>query len=180
MTTIQVQPLTTDVMKAAQRWVVLTAKNEPFYPSGIPLLAGADSAADRSLLGSYVDACKAIEESNDRFVRLGFALGEDESGRCWQVLIITCTATYYCERIPEWLIGYVETDDGFSDIHVFGYGRDFPALEFNGSHHEAYSADKVIEIMGNPLHNGPLICLADFTERFMVPRHAGGRRFGQP
>jgi hypothetical protein len=116
-------------MKAVLRWLVWKygpkpkgkkAKKVPLYVNGKPRQKPLDCESDWQQLVSYEEAVAFCRANPD--YRVGFALGPDGSGNCWQGLDFDGTLAG-SDTLP----GYVERSPSETGYHAIGYGRHFHA-----------------------------------------------------
>jgi hypothetical protein len=150
------------VTKATRRYLVWKygpkptgkkAKKLPFYVSGKPRQKPLDCESDWQQLVSYEEAvafCRANPE-----YRVGFALGPDGGGNCWQGLDFDGTLQG-SDSMP----GYVERSPSGTGYHAIGYGRHFHAYT---DKFEAYSSGRFFTFTGDLINDGPLHDFAEFV-----------------
>jgi hypothetical protein len=71
-------------MLQAKRWLLRNAGKQPFYVDGTPRSGKLDTPEELARLVTYDEATAALAASGGRFAGLGFALGPDGAGGCWQ------------------------------------------------------------------------------------------------
>lgn len=165
-------------MLAAKRWLVWKPDKRPFYLDGTPRRGVLDAEADRNSLGTYEDACKVVEASQGQFAGVGFALGPDGSGRCWQGIDLDRIPSNGLHELANNAPGYVELSPSGEGIHAIGYGRTFETLGPNGSGVEAYANGRYFTFTGHTIRDAELVCIADYVEQRVAQVHgqARGRR----
>ena len=164
-TNLPVAVLTSEFMKASKRWLVWTAKKQPFYPNGQPRHGKLDTEEDIHSLGTYGTACAAVINGNGRFSGVGFALGPDGTGNYWQGIDLDDLSAEELREYAVSLPGYVETSPSGKGLHAIGYGKHFAAFRSEAGV-EAYSAGRYFTVTHNVLHDAPLTCLAGTVENY--------------
>lgn len=163
-------------MVQARRWLVHRNK-KPFYADGRPRSGQLDTPEDWASFASFDDACRAL--STGRFTGVGFALGPDGTGYCWQGIDIDKIADHpELTHIIHDLPGYTERSPSGNGYHAIGYGRHFSTLGSNRSGIEAYSAGRFFTVTGDGAGLGEPVCIADFVEQKLKPMHS--RRGNSP
>ena len=175
-------------MRKARRWLVW--KREPnadptkkprkvsYYANGQRRHGTLDGPDDRAQLADYPAALTALEAGS--YAGLGFALGPDESGQCWQGIDLDDMADHAgLSLIADELPGYTEASPSGRGRHAIGYGRSFPSLGSNGSGIEAYAGGRFFTVTGEEAGCGEPACLADHVEGVLRPLH-GQHRAAQP
>ena len=165
------QPDTFACMQGQKRWLVWAADKQPFYPNGKPR-SRLDTESDWNLLGTYEDAQFAVQMSNGKFEGIGFALGPDGTGGHWQGIDLDKIKANQLSDIADNSPGYVELSPSENGIHTIGYGRHFETLGPNSTGTEAYAASRYFTVTENPIRNSKLVCIADFVEQIVAPRHS--------
>ena len=167
-------------MLAARRWVVWKSvpqsdkkpRKIPYYVSGEERGKGIqlDSSEDQAQFATFDDALLAMRTG--RYTGLGFALGPDGTGSCWQGIDLDDMPTRpaLTALAPE-LPGYTETSPSGNGMHAIGYGRPFATLGNNASGIEAYAGGRYLTVTGKGAGIHPLACLADFVEQRLKPLH---------
>jgi hypothetical protein len=157
-------------MLAAKRWLVRRGKT-PFYVSGEPRSGRLDSPEDIGRLGSFEAALEALAAGG--FDGLGFALGPDGQGGCWQGIDLDKLDEHSgLQFIAPDLPGYVEQSPSGRGLHAIGYGRLFRSLGANSTGIEAYSKARYFTVTGTSAGLGELTDIADFVENRLGPLHA--------
>lgn len=170
-------------MKAARRWLAWKSipnadpakkpRKVPYYLNGAPRSGAMDTPEDVARFGSFDDALRALDARG--FTGLGFALGADDAGNCWQgidldgmsnrpelsVIFANLMSMTYCETSPN--------GDG---IHAIGYGRNFPAMGSTSDGMEAYAGGRFFTVTGNGVNVLPPCDLSSFVESELRPRRA--------
>lgn len=170
-----------DNMKAAERWMVWRSEpNEdpakkprkvPYYATGQRRQGVLDSAEDLSQLVTYAEACAALTVG--QFTGLGFALGPDAIGQCWQGIDLDNLDQHPgLQFVVEDLPGYTERSPSGGGVHAIGYGRAFVSLGSNTTGIEAYARGRFFTVTGESTGLGEIACLADFVEGRLAPLHS--------
>lgn len=119
-----------DDMKQAKRWLLWKSipdgdkkpRKVPFYASGAPRSGQMDGADDQSRFATFGEACRALLAGG--YAGLGFALGPDGTGNCWQGIDFDGVPDRpeLAELVSD-LPGYTETSpSGKGSEHAIGYG----------------------------------------------------------
>jgi primase-polymerase (primpol)-like protein len=81
---------------------------------------------------------------------VGFALGPDGNGGCWQGIDLDHLSEHpELQTLVERLPGYVERSPSVDGVHAIGYGQSFETLSQNGSGIEAYSERRFFTVTGD-------------------------------
>ena len=150
----------------------------PYYVNGQKRHGKLDGPDDRAQLADYSAAMTALEAGV--YAGLGFALGPDGTGSCWQGIDLDNIADHAgLSLIADELPGYTEASPSGRGRHAIGYGRSFTSLGSNGSGIEAYASGRFFTVTGEEAGYGEPACLADHVEQILRPLH-GQNRSGQP
>ena len=166
---------TLDAMKSARRWLLWRPNDEggkvPYYVNGKHRSGPLDGIEDNKQLAAYTDAIAALNGSmaGQRY-GLGFALGPDDNGGCWQGVDLDEVSTNSLENIANNLPGYVELSPSGQGAHAIGYGSKFNNLGSNGSGIEAYSTGRYFTFTGKVIRDGELSDLSPFVSSTLCPR----------
>jgi len=169
-----------EAMLQAKRWLVWRSvkkpnsqkpKKIPYYTSGKERgkRIALDSEKDVAQLITFEEAQAAVNPGN--YSGLGFALGPDETGNCWQGIDLDSINENGLQQLAQNLPGYVETSPSGMGVHAIGYGRSFKVLGSNGTGVEAYSGKRYFTVTGEYLR-GDLECLAEHVEQTLAPIHS--------
>jgi len=161
-------------MRKAKRWLVWDYQHrgadkptkKPSYIDGKPRKGPLDSAEDLARLATFERALEASREHSG----LGFALGPDDSGNCWQGIDLDDLEGAGRDAVIETLPGYVERSPSRRGLHAIGYGAPFKPLGSNQSGIEAYSEKRFFTVTGDT-PRGEITCLANFVHLHLVPLH---------
>jgi len=156
-------------MKEVRRWLLADSSKVPYYVSGVKRSGKLDSVEDLYQLASYEDAKAALEGRAGGWF-LGFALGAG-----WQGIDFDDVSGNGLAALTNSVPGYVEMSPSGVGAHALGYGRPFNTLGPNGSGVEAYCGGRYFTVTERPIRDGGLVCLADYVEQALVPRHGAGR-----
>ena len=163
-------------MQASKRWLLWrleSGRKVPYYASFTKRNGVLDNPKDRESLASLDQALTAIARRPG--FNLGFALGPDGQGGCWQGIDLDHTEAHPGHaELAEMLPGYRERSPSGMGYHAIGYGQHFPALASNASGIEAYAAGRYFTVTGWAL-GGEVADLARFVAGTLAPLH-GGRR----
>lgn len=172
-----------DEMKRAERWLLWKSepntdpdkkpRKVPYYVTGIRRGGGAlDAPEDVAQLASYAEACAAMAFTPG-YAGLGFALGQDETGQCWQGIDLDNLDQHPgLQFVADDLPGYTEQSPSGGGVHAIGYGREFHSLGSNSTGIEAYARGRYFTVTGKSTGLGEITCLADFVERRLAPLHS--------
>ncbi|TAN84038.1 MAG: hypothetical protein EPN14_02505 [Gallionella sp.] len=168
-------------MKLAKRWLVWKSipnpdptkkpRKVPYYITGIPRNGALDTPEDVVQLGTFDEAMRAMDTG--RYAGLGFALGADEIGNCWQGIDLDgMSKRPELQAIAASLKGvaYCETSPSGDGIHAIGYGRKFDAIGSTSDGIEAYSGGRYFTVTGNSLNSLHPFDLHDFVESELRPK----------
>jgi AAA domain/Primase C terminal 2 (PriCT-2) len=156
-------------MKQAKRWLLWRDRKHPYYVTGRSRSGSLDSPEDLKNLGSFAEAVTVL--AGGGYSGLGFALGPDETGNCWQGVDLDKLSAHP-ELMP--LIkthpGYTEKSPSGDGVHVIGYGRPFPNMGSNKTGVEAYCRGRFFTVTGDSL-GGRIRDIADWVEADIAPIH---------
>ncbi|WP_398308352.1 DUF3987 domain-containing protein [Zoogloea sp.] len=168
-----------EIMKQARRWLVWRAerygtgkpRKVPYYADGARR-GGADTETDRARLVTFDQAVMVLKSG--AYTGLGFALGPDEEGGCWQGVDLDNVPDRpeLGDLVPD-LPGYTETSPSGRGYHAIGYGPHFPALGSNSTGIEAYAAGRFFTVTGEGAGIGEPCDLSDFVASRLAPMHKG-------
>lgn len=178
--TIDADVLPTSMLKAC-RWMLwkLEANSDkskkprkvPYYVSGKPRSGSLDSPDDVARLSSFDDAYSKLKSG--RYAGLGFALGADGTGKCWQGIDLDDVPIRpHLTEIHDDLPGYTESSPSGKGYHAIGYGRPFDTLGSNTTGIEAYSHGRFFTVTGEGSGIHDPVCMADFVEQRLKPIHS--------
>lgn len=165
-------------MTSARRWLVWRRVTDeggrvlklPFYASGGAREGVLDTPKDIARLASYEEARAALARGG--FAGLGFALGPDGSGHCWQGIDIDHLSEHpELASIAADLPGYVERSPSGDGLHAIGFGTAFKnlgSIEGPGAGTEAYSGKRYFTVTGDAL-GGTVGDLAGFIAERIAP-----------
>lgn len=166
-------------MKAARRWLLWRSETDPdrpkprktpYYANGQRRHGALDSAEDVARLATFDEAIAALTPDH---AGLGFALGPDEAGGCWQGIDLDELESHPGLRfVADDLPGYTERSPSGKGVHAIGYGREFRSLGSNSTGIEAYARGRFFTVTGEACGFGEIACLADFVERRLAPLHS--------
>jgi primase-polymerase (primpol)-like protein len=138
-------------MREAKRWLLwkrIDTRKVPFYASGEPRKGTLDAPKDLARLVTFEDAAQAYKRGD--WAGLGFALGPDGNGGCWQGIDFDHLSEHpELQALVESLPGYVERSPSGDGVHAIGYGQSFETLAQNGSGIEAYSKARFFTVTGD-------------------------------
>ena len=134
-------------MRSARRWLVWREeagapgkkpRKVPYYVNGARRAGTLDSPDDMAKFGDF-DAAVALVNAGP-YAGLGFALGPDGIGNCWQgVDRDDLPNRPELAHIADDLPGYTETSPSGKGLHAIGYGAPFPSLGSDASGIEAFA-----------------------------------------
>lgn len=163
-------------MKAARRWLVADPDKVPHYVTGRRRSGALDGPEDLAQLASYEEAQAALARRGAGWL-LGFALGADGAGGCWQGADLDKVKANALADVANAAPGYVEMSPSGAGAHAIGYGQTFDALGPNGTGIEAYAAARYFTVTERPIRDGGVVCLASFVRETLGPRHTEARAF---
>ena len=154
-----------DWLKQARRWL-LWKTEERRKPDGLIHLAKVpcyidgtrrrgDLGNDADRLVTYAEARASLSLWGDQMAGLGFALGADGRGGCFQGIDLD-----KIDERPELaalvaqLPGYVEWSPSGRGVHAIGYGAAFTVLGSNASGIEAYCEGRFFTFTGKMIRAG--------------------------
>ncbi|MDD2768827.1 MAG: phage/plasmid primase, P4 family [Methylococcus sp.] len=167
-------------LREAKRWLVWKSlpngdkkpRKVPFYVNGAPRSGTLDTPDDQARLGTYDEACTAL--ASGQYAGLGFALGPDVDGNCWQGVDFDDSANHpehelLLSALPG---GYVEHSPSGNGMHVIGRGDQFATLGSNSSGIEAYASGRFFTVTGKVFREGSICCLAGYVTELLRPQHS--------
>jgi putative DNA primase/helicase len=173
-----------DEMRTARRWLAWRAvqsnpnqkpRKVPYYTTGEPRSGTLDGAEDVARLASFDQAVAVLQTGE--YAGLGFALGPDGGGGCWQGIDLDdVEARPGLRFIADGLPGYVERSPSGQGLHAIGYGAPFRPLGPNSTGIEAYAGGRFFTVTGESVVTsetaltGP-IDLGDFIRNRLVALH---------
>ncbi len=168
-------------MRNAQRWLLWKSepspdpmkkpRKVPYYADGQRRNGALDSPADIAKLVPLVDALRAFKAG--RYTGLGFALGPDGTGNCWQGIDLDNLSERPALRlVADELPGYTETSPSGNGMHAIGYGRHFDSLGSNSSGIEAYARGRFFTVTAADAGLHSPTCLASFVEQRLAASHS--------
>lgn len=145
----------------------------PYYVSGRPRGKGGelDTPDDIAQLASFEEAWAALQKGG--YHGLGFALGPDGAGGCWQGIDLDDVAEQGIDYLQDEQPGYVEISPSGKGAHAIGYGAGFPTLSANMSAIEAYAGLRFFTVTGDRVRGvaGELPDLAEYVIGRLAPLH---------
>lgn len=170
-----------DTMRDARRWLVWRSEPKtdpakkpakvPYYVDGVRRHGELDTPEDQTRLATFSEALCALQGGS--YTGLGFALGPDGTGQCWQGIDLDDLPNRPAlQLLGDDLPGYTESSPSGTGMHAIGYGRPFDKLVSNSSGIEAYANKRFFTVTaaGAGLHDP--VCLADFVEQRLKPLHS--------
>ncbi len=166
-----------DQMRQARRWLVWRRQPRPgkkdlkvpHYVDG-STRGATDTPEDISHLATFDKALAALQTG--RFTGLGFALGPDGTGNCWQGIDLDHLSQHpELAHLVDDLPGYTERSPSGDGVHAIGYGRPFRNLSSNASGIETYSAGRFFTVTCDGAGLSDITCIAEFVERVLAPLH---------
>jgi len=165
-------------MKGAKRWLIwrevsapgrTKPRKVPYYVTGQPR-GETGTGEDAALLATLEEAKAALAKLSTGW-GLGFGLGPDGNGGCWQGIDLDGVEERGLTELAAELPGYVETSPSEKGVHAIGYGLQFRSLGSNGSGIEAYSAGRFFTVTGKVIRDADISCLAAHVETVLASRH---------
>lgn len=170
-----------NAMREARRWLLWRSEPKPdptkkpakvpYYVDGVRRHGELDTPADQTRLATFNEALRVLQTGS--YTGLGFALGPDGAGQCWQGIDLDDVPNRPAlQLLVDDLPGYTETSPSETGMHAIGYGRPFEKLISNRSGIEAYAHKHFFTVTasGAGLHDP--VCLADFVEQRLKPLHS--------
>lgn len=169
-------------MRNACRWLVYRLvpshksggepRKVPYYVTGVPR-GETDTPKDQEQLATLDQALAALETG--RYAGLGFALGPDDQGGCWQGLDFDDRSQHpELEPLMADLPGYVEWSPSGDGLHAIGYGPLFQTLPANGSGIEAYAQGRFFTVTTNVVCANDPVDLGSFVRDRLTALHRSG------
>lgn len=168
-------------MSDARRWLVWRSEPKPdptkkpakvpYYVDGVRRHGELDTPDDQARLATFNEALRALQTGS--YTGLGFALGPDGTGQCWQGIDLDDVPNRPAlQLLVDDLPGYTENSPSGAGMHAIGYGRPFGKLISNSSGIEAYAHKHFFTVTaaGAGLHDP--VCIADFIEQRLKPMHS--------
>lgn len=166
-------------MRDAKRWLLWKSipsgdgkkpRKVPYYANGLQRSGVLDTAEDMARFVAIQAALNALATGD--YAGLGFALGPDGTGNCWQGIDLDGVAGNAALQIlAEELPGFTETSPSGNGVHAIGYGKSFTALGSNATGIEAYSSGRFFTVTADAAGQHEPCCLADFVEKQLSPLH---------
>jgi hypothetical protein len=172
-------PSTFAFMRAARRWLIASPDKKPFYANGQARHGTLDSPEDIAQFATYDEARAALEKRGEGWL-LGFALGPDGNGGHWQGVDLDDIPENGLVDLAYNAPGYVENSPSANGAHAIGYGRHFITLGPNGTGVEAYAGGRYFTVTEAWVRDSGLVCLADYVEQTLAPRHGARRPASAP
>ena len=172
-----------DAMRNARRWLVWESipqpegkpRKVPYYVSGAPRTGRQCGGDDLGQMATFGAAIAAL--ASGRYAGLGFALGPDGTGNCWQGIDLDdIPKRPHLRIIADDLPGYTETSPSGNGLHAIGYGLPFGTFASNASGVEAYSLTQFFTVTGEGAGLGEPSDLGAFVAERIVPVHAAGAK----
>lgn len=184
-----------DQMWLAKRWLLWKFEpnaDNPAKPKKVPYYVGGgrrgkeiglDTAEDIARLAHVWEANERQREFATKGIEffVGFALGPDEYGGCWQGLDfddielrglrpLTDEFTSDGDKVP----GYVEWSPSGNGIHIIGYGPAFESFKPRDMGIEAYASVRFFTYTGKEIHDavplkGIVPDLGPYVEKRLKP-----------
>lgn len=173
-------------MRAAKRWLVWALEKVPdreepgkvpYYSTTLAKRSGRlDAEQGAARLDTLDGALSRL--ATGKWSGIGFALGPDGSGQCWQGVDLDDVAEHPdVAAVVDKLPGWVEESPSGLGYHAIGKGREFRTLGSNKSGVEAYAGGRFFTVTGNA-RGGDIEDLADFVEQTLAPLHRGKKTNG--
>lgn len=153
-------------MRLAKRWLLWRmsdGKKIPYYITGKMRGKGIglDTKEDVERLAAF-DEAVAASLNGGRYSGIGFALGPDGSGNCWQGIDLDKVDDNGLMSLVAKLPGYVEPSPSGRGFHAIGYGQHFKSLGSNGTGIEAYSGGRYFTVTGKYVR-GSICDISEFV-----------------
>ena len=168
-------------MKVARRWVLwrYVVKTKGDKPSKLPYYANGkergkggelDDEKDLAQLATLDDVLAVLEKPSGRpYQGIGFALGPDGTGNCWQGIDLDHVREKGLTELAGELPSYVEKSPSGNGVHAIGYGKGFAALGSNVTGIEAYSEKRYFTVTGKVVIGDELCDLSGFVTQRLAP-----------
>lgn len=166
-------------MRNARRWLLWRKmpdsskkgwRKVPYYANGNKRSGGLDSPDDMANFATFEDALSKLQTGC--YTGLGFALGPDGTGNCWQGIDLDDMPNRpEIALLSDELPGYTESSPSGNGMHAIGYGRPFATLGSNKSDIEAYAGGRFFTVTADQAGIHAPVCLADFVENRLAPLH---------
>jgi|APLow6443716910_1056828.scaffolds.fasta_scaffold18920_2 hypothetical protein len=175
-------------MKAARRWLLWRqeVRRGSDTPSKLPYYANSkergkggklDDENDLAQLATLDEVLAVLKNPPVKpFDGIGFALGPDGTGNCWQGIDLDHVREKGLTELVKELPSYVESSPSGDGVHAMGYGKGFPALGSNVTGIEAYSEKRYFTVTGKVLIGDSLCDLSGFITQRLAPLHKTGPR----
>lgn len=158
---------TLDNMKSAKRWLLRNGK-VPHYAQSLRRRKTTDTPEDRAQLVTFDEAERLLQQHQQggkaAGYALGFALGPDADGGCWQGIDLDHVEQNNLRKLQDELPGYVERSPSGNGVHAIGYGPTFASLNRHEVGIEAYASGRYFTFTGDTLRDQPLSDLSNFVE----------------
>jgi len=166
-----------NALRNAKRWLLWKEGKIPHYTNGNRRGIGIalDSEQDVAQLVTFSEACDASWQGD--YLGVAIALGPDGDTGChFQGIDLDNVSVNLLSDLANQLPGYVERSPSGEGCHALGYGRPFKTLGSKpGIGIEAYAAGRYFTFTGETIRSqDELVCLADYVEQVLAPRHASG------
>lgn len=157
---------TLNAMKLAKRWLLHSNKH-PYYATNLAPRGKTDTQEDRDQLVNYEEARAWLEKHRHahkaRNLALGFALGPDGEGACWQGVDLDKVSENDLNTLADSLPGYVEVSPSGNGFHAIGLGEMFDNIGPHGTGKEAYSHGRFFTFTGEMVRDEPVCDLREFV-----------------
>lgn len=154
-------------MKLAKRWLLWKEEWMPgkTKPSKVPYYVNgtrrSDLYNDNDKLVSYEEAYKALDLE---YTGLGFALGDDGTGKFWQGIDLDDKLNpKIMEELKNTLPSYVEVSPSGKGYHSIGYGEKFESWSNDGI--EVYSHGRYFTFTGHIVRDDDVVDIKPFVEK---------------
>lgn len=147
----------------------------PYYADGAVRRGTYEALDDRARLVPYDEAFRLLADNPKAYAGLGFVLGPDGRGGCWQGIDFDDVQQNGLAEVANAVPGYVEFSPSGEGAHAVGYGESFATLGPNGTGLEAYAGGRFFTFTGQKIRDTGQVCLASFVEQSVRPRHQARR-----
>lgn len=147
----KIQRMVSQQMREAKRWLLwkrIGTRKVPYYANGETRKGKLDTPEDQARLVTFEQAARAYKWGD--WSGVGFALGPDGNGGCWQGIDFDHLSEHpELQALVDQLPGYVERSPSGDGVHAIGYGQSFETLSQDGSGIEAYSKARYFTVTGD-------------------------------
>lgn len=171
-------------MREAKRWLLWKSEpgNEGQKPRKVPFYATGekrgvtDTPEDAAALATFDKAVAELQSG--KYAGLGFALGRDKNGGCWQGIDFDHISEHPENQgeidMLEMQGAYVETSPSGDGLHGIGYGEHFKTIAKNAQGFEAYAGGRFFTVTGRGVSTDAPVDLSDYVNGLCRPKFCSG------